>query len=40
VIAAPIAAVMAKKLPVKALMMSVGVIIIILSIRTILLTVM
>jgi len=40
VIAAPIAAVMAKKLPVKALMMLVGVIIIILSIRTILLTVM
>lgn len=36
-IAAPIAAVLAKKLPVKALMIFVGVVIIILSIRTILL---
>jgi uncharacterized membrane protein YfcA len=39
-IAAPIAAVMAKQLPVKALMMMVGVLIIILSIRTIFLAVM
>jgi hypothetical protein len=37
VVAAPIAAVMAKRLPVKALMMLVGILIIILSIRTILL---
>lgn len=40
VIAAPIAAILAKRLPVKALMMMVGVIIILLSIRTIFLAMM
>lgn len=39
VIAAPIAAILAKRLPVKALMMMVGVIIILLSIRTIFLAI-
>jgi uncharacterized membrane protein YfcA len=40
VIAAPFAAILAKRLPVKALMMMVGVLIILLSIRTIFLAVM
>lgn len=40
VIAAPLAAIMAKRLPVKALMMLVGVLIILLSIRTIFMAIM